>query len=159
MLDLVFEYRRLIGKCELGMGLDLDEIEQLTGLEQRLLADAEFDDDGRPSVVPRAMVSLPAIVRGDQINDRVELIELGPGGMVCRNAPFIARGERIDVVVELADRSYHFSGVGAWLCDDGDDYKVSIVFVGIPVCVHHVQVSPHEPDVIDEIADARDAAA
>jgi len=31
----------------------------------------------------REPVKLTALLRGDRINDRVEVVEIGPGGVVC----------------------------------------------------------------------------
>jgi hypothetical protein len=33
VVEVVFQYRTLIGKCELGVGLDWDEIERVTAIE------------------------------------------------------------------------------------------------------------------------------
>ena len=43
---------------------------------------------------------------------------------------------------------------GVWLKDDGDDYKVGLELVGMPVCLHKVAVSAHHADVVDQIAAA-----
>jgi len=90
-------------------------------------------------------------VRGDRLNDRVDVVELGPGGFVCRHAPFIARGEIVELVLNLADRSYRFRAVGKWLKDDGDDYQIGLAFIGVPICLHIEQVSAHEFDLVDQI--------
>jgi hypothetical protein len=150
MLEDVFQYRTLIGKCELGCGLDWDEIELLSQFER-----AFAPDDARSGrKFRRERVQLEAILRGDRIHDRVELGELGPGGAVCRRAPFIARGEILDVIVEVDSYSYRFRAKGAWLKDDGEDYRVGLAFLGMPVRLHRVQLSEHQRDVIDQIAAA-----
>src|SRR4051812_40885703 len=33
VVEVVFQYRTLVGKCDLGVGLDWDEIEQVTAIE------------------------------------------------------------------------------------------------------------------------------
>ena len=33
LVEVVFQYRTLLGKCELGVGLDWDEIDQVTAIE------------------------------------------------------------------------------------------------------------------------------
>jgi hypothetical protein len=92
-----------------------------------------------------------ALLRGDRINDRVEVVEIGPGGIVVRNAPFVAHGEHVEIVIEHGDRSYRFSAEGVWLKDDGDDYRVGLALLGMPVCLHSVAVSRHESDLVDRI--------
>ena len=148
MVETIFQYRTLVGKCELGCGLEWEEIDQLAIIEQLFAPERA----GRRS--RRRKVQLSGLLRGDRINDRVEILELGPGGLACRNAPFIARGELVEIVIDDADRSYRFSAEGVWLKDDGDDYRVGLRFVGMPVCLHRVQVSVHQVDVVDRIANA-----
>ena len=80
----------------------------------------------------RYLVELSAVMRGDQINDAVAIVELGPGGLVCRQAPFIAKGEQVELVIEDGDYCYRFRAQGKWLRDDGDDYKVGLQFIGMP---------------------------
>jgi len=157
VVETVFQYRTLIGKCDLGVGLDWVEIEQITSIEA---AFAPGEDDRRMKAgrrFRREALQAPALVRGDRINDRVDLVEIGPGGLVIRNAPYIARGEHIEITVDEGDTSYRFAAIGVWLKDDGDDYKVGLALVGMPVCLHKVALSKHEADVVDQIALARAA--
>jgi len=149
LLETVFQYRTLIGKCELGVGLDWEEIDHVIRIEQAFAADRK---DGRK--FRRQLVELTGIMRGDMINDRIDVIEIGPGGMVVRDAPFVAKGEVIEIVIEDADKSYRFRARGVWLRDDGDHYRVGLAFEGMPVCLHKVQISPHTQDVVDKIANA-----
>jgi hypothetical protein len=153
LVDVVFQYRSLVGKCELGVGLDWNEIEQVTMIESAFEPTA---DDRRMKTgrrFRREAVKLPALLRGDRINDRVELIELGPSGAVIRNAPYVARGEHVELVVESGDLSYRFRARGVWLKDDGDDYRIGLVLVGLPVCLHKVTHGQHE-DLVDKISAA-----
>jgi hypothetical protein len=147
LVETIFQYRTLIGKCELGVGLDWDEIEQVTVIEHAFVADR--GKSGRR--FKRDAVELVGIIRGDRINDRVAIVEIGPGGLVCARAPFIARGEQIELVITIAERSYRFRAVGKWLKDDGDDYRVGLAFIGVPICLNLAQVSAHEPDLVDSI--------
>jgi hypothetical protein len=154
LIEVVFQYRTLIGKCELGVGLDWDEIEQVTAIEAAFEPTA---DDRRMKAgrkFRREPIQGTALLRGDRINDRVELIEIGPAGLVVRNAPYVAQGEQVEIVVEQGDKSYRFRAEGVWMKDDGDDYRVGLVLVGMPVCLHAVAVSRHEVDLIDRIAAA-----
>jgi hypothetical protein len=147
LLETVFQYRTLIGKCDLGCGLEWDEIDHVGRIEQGFAS--ETRGDGRR--FRRQLVELHAVMRGDQINDSVDIVEMGPGGLVCRKAPFIARGEQVEIVVEDGEYSYRFRAQGKWLRDDGDDYKVGLQFIGMPVRLHKVAVSKHEVDVIDRM--------
>lgn len=154
LVEVVFQYRTLMGKCELGVGLDWDEIEQVTAIES---AFEPTSDDRRMKAgrrFRREPVKLSALLRGDRINDRVDVIEIGPGGIVVRNAPFVAAGEHVEIVIEDGDNSYRFSAEGVWLKDDGDDYRVGLALIGMPVCLHTVAVSRHEADLVDRIGAA-----
>ncbi len=154
LVEVVFQYRTLLGKCEMGVGLDWDEIDQVTSIEHafRPSSDDRRMKSGRR--FRRDAIKLDGLVRGDRINDRVEITEMGPGGLVCRGAPFIARGEQVEIVIDIGDDSYRFRALGVWLRDDGDDYKVGLQFVGMPVCVRNAHISAHEVDVVDKISAA-----
>ena len=101
MLETIFEYRALLAKCERGDGLDVNEIGRLMEIE------ADY--------APRAEGP-----RGRKF--RREIVEIGPGGIVCRKAPYIARGEQVEIVVDTGDRIYRLRAQGVWLKDDGEDY-------------------------------------
>jgi hypothetical protein len=150
LVDIVFRYRSLVGKCELGVGLEWDEIEKVTMIESAFEPTA---DDRRMKTgrrFRREHLKLTALLRGDRINDRVELIELGPGGAVVRNAPYVARGELVELVVEDGDKSYRFRAQGVWLKDDNDDYRIGLELIGMPVCLRKVRLGQHE-DLVDKI--------
>lgn len=146
-LETVFQYRTLIGKCELGVGLEWDDIELVTQLEARF---ENTHRDGRR--FRREHVKHAAVMRGNKINDRVDVIELGPGGLVVRNAPYVARGELVELVIEVGDTSYRFTAKGAWLKDDGEDFRVGLAFVGMPVCLHKVALSNSAENIVEKIA-------
>jgi hypothetical protein len=151
LVEVVFQYRTLMGKCELGVGLDWDEIEQVTAIESAFepTADDRRMKNGRRW--RREPVQLTAILRGDRLNDLVDVVEIGPGGMVVRNAPFVASGEHVELVIEAGDLSYRFGARGVWLKEDGEDYRVGLALVGMPVCLHTVAVRRHDGDVVDRI--------
>lgn len=154
LVEVVFHYRTLLGKCELGVGLDWDEIEQVTAIES---AFEPTSDDRRMKAgrrFRREATKLTALLRGDRINDRVEVVEIGPGGVVVRNAPFVAHGEHVEIVMDDGAKSYRFGAEGVWMKDDGDDYKVGLALIGMPVCLHIVAVSRHEADLVDSISAA-----
>jgi hypothetical protein len=152
LVEVIFQYRTLVGKCELGCGLDWDEIEQVTAIESKFAPSADDKRTKTGRKFRRETLKAQALLRGDRINDRVDLIELGPGGLVVRNAPYVAKGEQIEIVIEEGDCSYRFRAEGVWLRDDGDDYKVGLRLVGMPVMLHKVAISAHQPDVVDKLA-------
>lgn len=150
-LDLVYQYRKLLGKCESGLGLDVEEMISLTTLEASM-AEADHRDDRRHR---RDRVDFTCRLRGAEgLNDRVRVAELGPGGLVCRQTPFVDEGKLIEVVIDdpEVDLSYRFTCKVAWLREDvGDDFAVGLTFVGSPLLVHHGR-SEHVEDAVDRIA-------
>jgi hypothetical protein len=146
LIETVFDYRTLIGKCDLGCGLEWHEIDEMDRIEHTFRSNR---GDGRR--FRRQPVELTAIMRGDQINDRVSIVELGPGGAICVVSPYIARNESVEIVIEDGEFSYRFSAKGVWLKEAGEDYRVGLQFVGMPVRLHKVQISEHTIDVVDKI--------
>src|SRR5256885_9211407 len=66
VVEVVFQYRTLIGKCELGVGLDWDEIEQVTAIESMF---EPTSDDRRMKAgrrFRREAIKLTALLRGDR---------------------------------------------------------------------------------------------
>lgn len=147
MLEALFQYRTLLGKCELGVGLEWDEIAVVTELEARF-APADHRNGRR---FRREACRFVGVLRGDRIHDRVDVVELGLGGLVIRNAPYVARGEQVELTIEQGDLVYRFRARGVWLKDDGDDFKVALQLVGMPVCLHRVAISAHHEDVVDKL--------
>lgn len=144
-LDLVYQYRQLSAKCEAGAGLDMDEIEVLNTIE------ALFDRD-RGGRVPgqdnrrefvREDVDVSAMVRGHDLADPVRVVNLGPGGLVCEDAPFILTGESIEIVIDDAELnlSYRFKGVVTWVATADAGCSFGIRFVGMPLLVRYGPVS------------------
>ena len=151
IVEDIFEYRTLLGRIELGFGLDWEEIDRVAAIEH---AFRPLAYDGRR--FRRMTVDLPGMIRGDgdKINDVVEVIEIGPGGLVCRHCPFITRNDVVEVTIEDGDVSYRFNAIGVWLKDDGEDYRCGMSFVGMPVRLNRVRLSKHQVDLVDKIAAA-----
>jgi hypothetical protein len=151
LLETVFMYRTLIGKCDLGCGLDLEDIEQVHDIEDRFTSRR---GDGRR--FKRHATKLKGIVRGDQINDRVAIVEMGPGGLICVGSPFITRGEQVEIAIDDGEECYRFCAKGVWLKEVGEEFRIGLQFLGMPVKLRKVQLREHTQDVIDNIADTDD---
>jgi hypothetical protein len=131
LLELVYAYRQLMGRCEAGFGLDFENIDTIVDIEAR------FDPRRTPSAGKR--VAIEATLRGERHEDRVALVRMGPHGCVCREAPYADEGEVLEIVVEQPGpgRSYRFKVRVAWLMDDADDFAIGFEFVGVPVLVRY----------------------
>ncbi len=151
MLDLVYQYRVLLGKCSSGAGLTMDEIERLTNLEATFVAG---EDDRRAAEgrrFRRERVALRAVVRGGggDLHDSVTIAELTLGGLVCTGAPYAEAGTPIDIVIDdpVGHRSYRFKGRVQWVGDDADDdYRLGIELTGTPVMIRY-----SAPQTIDPV--------
>jgi hypothetical protein len=122
----------------------------LSSLEAAFVVEERDDRKHR-----RDRVDFTCRLRGAEgLNDRVRVGELGPGGLVCRQTPFVDEGRLIEVVIDDADAdlSYRFTCRVAWLREDvGDDFAIGLTFVGAPLLVHHGRTE-HVEDAIDRIA-------
>ena len=138
MLDLVYQYRVLLGKCSSGAGLTLDEIERMTSLEASFEAASLGGRTGDERRFRREPARLPAVLRGGELHDAVTVVELTLGGLVCAGAPFAEAGTVVDLVIDDAEtcRSYRFKGRVVWVGDDvDDDYRLGVELVGAPVMI------------------------
>ncbi|MEZ4367974.1 MAG: PilZ domain-containing protein [Kofleriaceae bacterium] len=137
-LELIFQYRRLQNQCELGLGLEIDEIDALSDIEAAFTIDPAQTDLRRHR---RETVTTTAILRGRHLNDRVAVTELAPGGLVCADAPSAVIGEVVDVIFDDHDlrASYRFKATVCWVQPAPDDgaARMGLAFVGAPVCIHY----------------------
>ena len=138
-LDLVYRYRTLMGKCDAGQGLGLDEIEEVITLEAMFNVDRDADTDlwACRRAHRRSKCDLAANLRNKKLGDTVRVVELGPGGLVCRATPYVEKGERIEILFDDAELgiSYRFRAVVAWVDEDGEDYACGLELQGTPLLV------------------------
>ena len=148
MLDLVYQYRVLLGKCASGAGLTVDEIDQLTLLEATFAAG---EDDLRAAEgrrFRRERVALTAVMRGGALHDAVTVSELAPGGLVLRGAPYVEAGTMVDLTIDDSDghRSYRFKGRVQWVGDDvDDDFRLGVELTGAPVMIRYTAPQTIDP--------------
>ena len=140
-LELVYQYRQLMGRFDAGTGLDIDEIGTLALIEARLGAPPSTDaHDWRSADSAEDMT---AVVRGYRLDDEVVLINLGPDGCVCRRAPYAEEGRLVEIIVDGGHEqgrprvSYRFMARVTWLQDDTDDFALGLSFVGVPIQVRY----------------------
>jgi len=80
---------------------------------------------------------------------------LAPAPPAAAQSTESIRSYDVEIVIEGDNgQSFRFRAQGVWLKDDGDDYRVGLAFVGMPVCLHKVAVSRHEQDLVDRIVAA-----
>ena len=153
-LDLVYRYRTLMGKCDAGLGLAVEEIEEVITIES--MFDAERDADSDPSACRRAFkrnqVELAAKLRNKRLSETVRVVDLGPGGMVCRGVPFIDDGERIEVVFDNAELgvSYRFRALVAWVRAQNGEHVCGLELLGAPVLVRFGPTGRRADTVVDD---------
>ncbi len=136
-IELVYQYRQLVGRCDAGTGLDFDEIDTLTTVEHLLAVQPPIGaSDWRTAGAEDA---IPAVLRAPRLNDDVDITRLGPSGCVCRNAPYAEEGMTVELVISDCEAavSYRFKAQVMWLEDDGDDYALGLEFLGVPLQVRY----------------------
>ena len=136
-LELVYQYRYLLGKSELGAGLSMDEIDALYTIAALFVGDYGGLDVWRCTrQFEREEVDIDARLRSADCDDPVRIVDIAPGGMVCRATPFVDENTTIELVVNDDDLglSYRFKAIVVWLRDDvDDDFMLGLKLVGTPV--------------------------
>lgn len=130
-LELLYEYRHLIGKCRSGAGLDMDEIQALDAIEALFADDAANADSQPPG-------GLTTVVRGPRLCDEVKLQAIQLDRLVVAGCPWVEASAAVEIMIEDAELllSYRFRGLVAWTRDDGNGrLAVGIELVGVPVLV------------------------
>ncbi|MBT8493558.1 MAG: hypothetical protein KJO07_10910 [Deltaproteobacteria bacterium] len=156
VLELVFKYRQLVGTCESGAGLSLDDIEVVSTIEALFAVEANDPRSRRwrdRPLLGSENVNLSALMRGNKVCDRVGVIALGPEGLVCSRAPWVSEGEILELIIDDAelDVSYRFMAQVIWAEDDQDDsMEVELRFTGIPVLVRYGEHSTRPASHGDE---------
>jgi hypothetical protein len=154
-VELVYQYRQLVGRCDAGTGLDFDEIDTLNTVESILTTQPPIGvADWRTADAQEAFA---AVLRGPRLNDDVDITNLGPQGCVCRNAPYADEGVTVELVVadHEASVSYRFKAQVMWLDDDGDDFALGLEFVGVPLQVRYAtarELTAHQSSPSDLVA-------
>ncbi len=143
-LELIYQYRQLIGKCEAGVGLSFDEIDALSAIEALF---ERRDEANRSSELwscrrrfLREDVYLDGWVRATRLDDRVTVANLAPGGAVITSAPTVPRGELVEL--KMDDRelelSYRFKARASWVRSEADgSFSIGLRFEGTPLLIHY----------------------
>jgi hypothetical protein len=130
-LELLYEYRHLMGKCRSGAGLDMDEIQAVDAIEALFADDAGRSDTAQPA-------GLTTLVRGTKLCDEVKLESILLDRLVVTGCPWVEAAAAIEVIIEDPELllSYRFRGNVAWTREDGKGrLSVGIELVGMPVLV------------------------
>jgi len=134
-LELVYEYRHLMGKCLVGEGLSMDEVWAVEVIEGLFAHDAASFDP--------AASSLSATLRGgpDKLWGQVELISAELDRIAVRASPFLEPGSLIELLIDDEELrlSYRFKCRILSITPDPDDAVESGVvlleLVGLPLLV------------------------
>lgn len=145
-VELVYQYRQLVGRCDAGTGLDFDEIDTLTTVESMLTTQPPIGEADWHTA--EAQEAIAAVLRGPRLDDDVGIVNMGPHGCVCRSAPYADEGATVELVFEDGDAavSYRFKAQVTWLQDDGDDFALGLEFVGVPIQVRYASTRELDGD-------------
>lgn len=134
-LELVYEYRHLMGKCTTGVGLDMDEIQAVDTIEA-LFAEAR----GGTSDLVTGREALAAVMRseGGRVSDRVDVLSLRPDEFVVRGCFWLDSGAPVELRFDDDELllSYRFRGRVIRTTDEtGGLLTAHIRLIGVPVLV------------------------
>ncbi|HET6612934.1 MAG TPA: hypothetical protein VFG83_13130 [Kofleriaceae bacterium] len=132
VLEMVYRYRQLCGRCEAGLGLDMDEVMEITAIESRFscTAGGEWSDQRQFSRTP---VTLSGRLSSRRFNDPIQVTDLGPGGMVIADAPYLERGDTVEIAVGQKAGCFRFVAEVAWIREDGPSTRTGLSLRGIPL--------------------------
>lgn len=155
-LELVYQYRHLLGKRELGAGLSIDEIDALYTIEALFVGDHGGLDVWRCTRQhAREKVDIHARLRIGDCDDPVRIVDIAPGGMVCRSTPFVDDGATVELVVDDDDLglSYRFKAIVVWLSDDvNDDFMLGLELTGTPLLLRRGRASYADEASLEQAA-------
>jgi hypothetical protein len=148
-LELVYEYRHLMGKCRTGAGLTLDEIEAVEAIEGLFAPGATTFEGQNSGLASR----LTAVLRGGprQLWDKVELVSAQLDLVVLRASVFLEPGAVVELQVEDDELrlSYRFKGRVMSFGDDrgalAPSHRIVLELIGLPLLVRRGPRSP-KPD-------------
>jgi hypothetical protein len=130
-LELVYEYRALLGKSRGGAGLTLDEIETVEAIEGLFAVGA----------MPATCGGVVATLRGGpkKMTDQVELSSIGLERVLVKVGVFLEPGAPVELQVEDDELrlSYRFPARVTSIHGDplAAAHEVSIELVGIPLLI------------------------
>jgi len=132
-LELLYEYRHLMGKCSSGAGLDMDEIQAVDAIEG-VFADESASEVGRESL---GLTTTLRSGRG-KVCDQVQLSSVLLDRLVLKGCPWIESDAVAEIVIEDPELmlSYRFMGKVAWTREEpGALLTIGLVLIGVPVLV------------------------
>lgn len=132
-LEKVYRYRQLAGKCELGTGLELDEIMEITAIEAAFATTAGCGEWSDEREFVRAPADLAGRLSSRRYDDPVRITDLGPGGMEICDAPYLERGDAVQIAVSQESGCFRFAAEVAWVREEGATSKVGLKLCGVPV--------------------------
>lgn len=138
-LELVYEYRHLMGKCRAGAGLSMDEIEAVEAIEGLFAVGA--------TPFEQRAGGMSATLRGGpkKLWDKVELLSAELDRIAVRMTACLEPGGLVELLVEDEELrlSYRFRSRVVAVDEEPDGtWKVSIELFGLPLLLRR---GPHRP--------------
>ncbi len=153
LLELVFEYRRLLARSEAMAGsLKPRSSERLAALE-KLFGQEPNSNAVHPRRHARCDIRRPATLRvGDRVQ-AVSLVNLGGGGVCITPAPNVRTGDTALLRIVADDQStiYQYQVRANWSTQGDEDSCMGMPFVGIPRVIESNSTAPRRADTSSPI--------
>lgn len=135
ILELVYEYRRLLARRDLNAGtLSRVAEDRLLGLERLFGRDPEDRRNDYRRKHARCDVRLPATIQIGSRIEPVDVVDLGGGGVRVEPAPILAPGQcaTIRIVSLETGRMYVYTVEAKWSDRSSSRSTMGMPFVGAP---------------------------
>ena len=135
LLELVYEYRRLLARRDLMAGQLTDSLERrLLGLERLFGSDPDDRQHRSRRKHARCEVKLPATIKVGNRVEPVDIVDLGGGGVRVEPAPMLREGERAQIRIVSLDtgRMYVYMVEAKWADRSSARSTMGLPFVGTP---------------------------
>ena len=132
-LELAYEYRHLMGKCQSVHGLTMEEALTLDGIAALFASDAGAD--ARKDSVEALSATLRG--RSGRSSDTVRLTRVRLDHLELDACPWIDPGTLVELVIEDSELrlSYRFKARVAWAREEKASTSLGLELLGVPVLV------------------------
>lgn len=135
LLELIFEYRRLLARRDLmGGSLSREAEERLLGLERLFGSDPDDRRHSSRRRHARCEMRVPATIKVGNRVEPVDIVDVGGGGVRVEPAPMLRAGEKAHIRIVSLERNamYVYQVEAKWALRSASRSTMGLPFVGAP---------------------------